>query len=406
MRAEDTMKSITTEYKYGEDLDLDSWTPPDADLIKKMVSQIEYYLSDENLAKDAFLLKHVRRNKMGYINIKLLTSFKKIKHMTKDWRVTAYALRYSLKLEVNEEGTKVRRLNPVPESVLFHVASKLLLVWNVPDTNQTEDMSPRKSTMEAALAILEPFGTIAMARVNRPGRELPPELQKYSYRYPELFTEESVLVEYEDLEGAGRAYHQLSQSDGNMRVLLVGKPSKKKPTKVGSEDRSNEKSISILNRRMSQLQACGDDSSACSSSESEFTSSLPLVNVRQFSSAQVCSPSSSPRSCPRLACSPLPGRRMSPLLASEIWGSPDTSPELRRRNLDRSSDRPQRRKLASKPKLKSALEETKLNKIVPKGTLNGETLPQGVLRLPYGPDGSKGFQVIIARRRLCCSLHK
>lgn len=61
-----------------EDIDPDDWTPPDADLIKKMVSQIEYYLSDENLAKDAFLLKHVRRNKMGYVNIKLLTSFKKV----------------------------------------------------------------------------------------------------------------------------------------------------------------------------------------------------------------------------------------------------------------------------------------------------------------------------------------
>lgn len=61
-----------------EDIDLDDWIPPDADLIEKMVSQIEYYLSDENLVKDAFLLKHVRRNKMGYVNIKLLTSFKKV----------------------------------------------------------------------------------------------------------------------------------------------------------------------------------------------------------------------------------------------------------------------------------------------------------------------------------------
>lgn len=61
-----------------EDIDLDDWIAPDADLIQKMVSQIEYYLSDENLVKDAFLLKHVRRNKMGYVNIKLLTSFKKV----------------------------------------------------------------------------------------------------------------------------------------------------------------------------------------------------------------------------------------------------------------------------------------------------------------------------------------
>lgn len=61
-----------------EDIDIDDWAIPDEDLIQKMVKQIEYYLSDENLAKDAFLLKHVRRNKMGYVNIKLLTSFKKV----------------------------------------------------------------------------------------------------------------------------------------------------------------------------------------------------------------------------------------------------------------------------------------------------------------------------------------
>lgn len=64
-----------------EELDPDDWVPPTADLIQKMVSLIEHYLSDENLAKDAFLLKHVRRNKMGYINIKLLTSFKKVRRL-------------------------------------------------------------------------------------------------------------------------------------------------------------------------------------------------------------------------------------------------------------------------------------------------------------------------------------
>lgn len=70
---------LSVSNENDDDIDPDNWIPPDADLIQKMVSQIEYYLSDENLAKDAFLLKHVRRNKMGYVNIKLLTSFKKVK---------------------------------------------------------------------------------------------------------------------------------------------------------------------------------------------------------------------------------------------------------------------------------------------------------------------------------------
>lgn len=51
---------------------------PDPQLVRRIVSQVEFYLSDENLAKDAFLLKHVQKNKMGFVSIKLLTSFKKV----------------------------------------------------------------------------------------------------------------------------------------------------------------------------------------------------------------------------------------------------------------------------------------------------------------------------------------
>lgn len=62
----------------GGELEEESWQPPDPDLIQKLVTQIEFYLSDENLEHDAFLLKHVRRNKLGFVSVKLLTSFKKV----------------------------------------------------------------------------------------------------------------------------------------------------------------------------------------------------------------------------------------------------------------------------------------------------------------------------------------
>lgn len=62
----------------GGELEEERWKPPDPELIQKLVTQIEYYLSDENLEHDAFLLKHVRRNKLGFVSVKLLTSFKKV----------------------------------------------------------------------------------------------------------------------------------------------------------------------------------------------------------------------------------------------------------------------------------------------------------------------------------------
>ncbi|XP_030623692.1 la-related protein 6-like [Chanos chanos] len=403
-----------------EDTELDDWLPKDADLIKKMVSQIEYYLSDENLAKDAFLLKHVRRNKMGYVNIKLLTSFKKMKHLTKDWRVTAYALRHSTKLEVNEEGNKVRRIDPVPESVLSQVPSRLLLIWNISGLPLKENIPTQgRSSMEMAICLMEPYGSITTVRVNRPGRELPPEIQKYTYRYPELFTQESVLVEFEDLEGAGRAYHHLSQSEGNLKVVLVGKTSKKKVSVEGgvgcAEERSGGKGVAILNRRMEQLQSRGEDSSAYSSSESEFACSSPL-HIPRFSSGQICSspwgsPRSSPRSSPRVRHVSLPAPRVSPLLASAMWGSPDTSPELGRRNHEASPNNStasvspwvQRGKLST-IQAPAQDENPRQGRMGTKRVLNGDTLPAGVLRLPYGPDGSRGFHATVIGRRLHHSL--
>ena len=71
----------------GGELEEESWQPPDSELIQKLVAQIEYYLSDENLEHDAFLLKHVRRNKLGFVSVKLLTSFKKVTMAAQHWGI-------------------------------------------------------------------------------------------------------------------------------------------------------------------------------------------------------------------------------------------------------------------------------------------------------------------------------
>ncbi|XP_074913864.1 electroneutral sodium bicarbonate exchanger 1-like [Buteo buteo] len=69
----------------GADLLDCSYSVPDRQLVRRVVSQVEFQLSDENLAKDAFLLKHVQKNKMGFVSIKLLPSLKKVKYLTHDW---------------------------------------------------------------------------------------------------------------------------------------------------------------------------------------------------------------------------------------------------------------------------------------------------------------------------------
>lgn len=89
---------------------------PDDDLCEKIATQVEFYFSDANITKDKFLLKHVKRNKEGFVSLKLISSFKRVKHLTKDWRQVAAAIeRKSERLEVNDLKTKVRRLDALPE---------------------------------------------------------------------------------------------------------------------------------------------------------------------------------------------------------------------------------------------------------------------------------------------------
>ncbi|NXY20512.1 LARP6 protein, partial [Atrichornis clamosus] len=176
---------------------------PDPQLIRRIVSQVEFYLSDENLAKDAFLLKHVQKNKMGFVSIKLLTSFKKVKYLTRDWQLTLYALKFSALLEVNKEGTKVRRRLPIPECLLSSPPSKLLLAWELQP--QEQDLPPpplRKDFLETITKMFSPFGAIASIRILRPGRKLPSDVRKYSSHLPELLSRCCALVEYESLESA------------------------------------------------------------------------------------------------------------------------------------------------------------------------------------------------------------
>ncbi|KAK2519490.1 hypothetical protein Q9966_013895 [Columba livia] len=199
----------------GTDLLDCCYSIPDPQLVWRIMSQLEFYLSGENLAKDAFLLKHVQKNKMGFLSIKLLTSFKKL-------------------LEVNEEETIVLRGVPIPESRLSIPPSKLLLAWELLPLEQ-DALSPlQEDFLETITRMFSPFCAIASIRILRPGRKLPSDARKYTSRFPELLSQCCVPVEYESLGSARRALEELGHPGG--RSIQGGptqrKGSKKKPEAV------------------------------------------------------------------------------------------------------------------------------------------------------------------------------
>ncbi|XP_075539604.1 la protein homolog [Dermacentor variabilis] len=85
----------------------------------KIIKQVEYYFGDFNLSRDKFLQGKIKMDD-GWVAIKVLLAFNRLKRLAYEENVVVQALRKSTSqlLEINDDGTKVRRspAKPVPES--------------------------------------------------------------------------------------------------------------------------------------------------------------------------------------------------------------------------------------------------------------------------------------------------
>ncbi|XP_039987343.1 la-related protein 6a [Xiphias gladius] len=418
----------------GGELEEESWQPPDPELIQKLVAQIEYYLSDENLEHDAFLLKHVRRNKLGFVSVKLLTSFKKVKHLTRDWRTTAYALRHSKILELNDEGRKVRRKSAVPVFASESLPSRMLLLSDLQrwpelaaltkDNGGSEGgATQQEQLMKLLLKAFGTYGAIASVRVLKPGKDLPADLKRLSGRYTQLGTEECGIVEFEEVEAAIKANEAVGSEDGGpsllgLKVVLIGtKPPKKKVPKERPREEGGMRKSRSLNSRVRELQYHGEDS-ACSSSETESNPTSPRLARKSQSCNKLSpttagisfqnnhlSPAMSPRNSPWSSPrgSPCPQRKSPHSHKSPLASEGRLSPEPGRRWADYSSDSsltPSGSPWVQRRKQVASQESSPVGSpMLGRKIQNADGLPPGVTRLPRGPDGTRGFHCVTVGER-------
>ncbi|KAE8713074.1 Translation initiation factor eIF-2B subunit delta, putative isoform 3 [Hibiscus syriacus] len=84
------------------------------DLKKKIIKQAEYYFSDEKLPTDKYMMGLIKRNKEGFVLISEISSFRKMKKLTRNYPSIVAALKESSLLVVSSDGKKVKRRNPLP----------------------------------------------------------------------------------------------------------------------------------------------------------------------------------------------------------------------------------------------------------------------------------------------------
>lgn len=416
------------------------WIQPESELQDKVIKQVEFYFSDANITKDAFLLKHVRRNKHGFVSIKLISSFKKIRKLTKDWKAVSFSLQSSVHLELNPEGTKVRRKKPLPE-IDLSAPLRTVVVVNLHE----DDLS-----VERVKDMFEHCGDVTLVRIVQPNKPFPPDVLKYIESHIGIRDKVVGLVEFEKLEAAQKAVKTMnSEYDwrSGLSVTLLVKVQSKKKGKEKHRDRerpeqghlsggdaesektkTRKKKKNKSKNRIDALSHDGGRSVTPSSSDCENSPSpnrrhtnkpIPIPNSHHLSPSGTpkSSPCQSPHGSPRGQRKFHGGRSShvgsphsgSPSSRGAYRGSasPHGSPELRRKVYEKSdkeghsdsSNSPspwfqRRRLLAAQAKDASPGSSPMLTRrmINPGSGAKPHMLGRdGVLRTPHGPEQSKGF---------------
>ncbi|KAJ7296172.1 hypothetical protein O6H91_Y139200 [Diphasiastrum complanatum] len=163
----------------------------------KIIRQVEFYFSDNNLPTDNYLMKFVKKDTEGFVPIPVVASFRKMKSLAKNHAIVAEALRASSLLVVSEDGKKVRRAQPLPDVDLEEVQSRTVVAENLPEDHSIQQMEQLFGTV----------GNVKMVRVCQPVSANGANQTATKFSKTDLLVSNKLhaLVEYESVEEAERA---------------------------------------------------------------------------------------------------------------------------------------------------------------------------------------------------------
>jgi hypothetical protein len=79
----------------------------------RVIAQVEFYFGDHHYPNDQFLLDKAKEDPEGFLDIKYIMPFKKMRRLTTFPAFVAQCMRGSAAVGVNEAGNKLRRIAPV-----------------------------------------------------------------------------------------------------------------------------------------------------------------------------------------------------------------------------------------------------------------------------------------------------
>ncbi|KAG0724790.1 La-related protein 6 [Chionoecetes opilio] len=370
---------------------------PEEEVLERIVAQVEFYFSDANVAKDKFLLKHIRRNKEGYVSLKLVSSFKKVKQLTKDWRVVSHSLqKQSTKIQINDLGTKIRRTEPLPDLDEAPITCAVLALA----------LPLSKPSIQSVSELFSECGDIAFIRVVRAGSAIPQDLKGLAAKHAALSETHCAWIEFETPENA-KAATDMSTEDG-LKVVPILPEAQKKPEKTQQQKGSQPSS-----RKSSATSNSGYGSPLHKGPPSRKNSFIGSKSRKDSGLGSDVSdlPPLQPR-YPRRKCLSLPQTQCPNLKElSAVVEARKNRPksksctEFQLSSLPPPTSWVQRNLLAAAAASAASAASPIVGSRPPYNRIHRIShgslpVPEQVLRFPKGPDGSKGFSPAARRRTL------
>ncbi|XP_039033955.1 la-related protein 6A-like isoform X2 [Hibiscus syriacus] len=110
------------------------------DLKNKIIKQVEYYFSDENLPTDKYMMSLIKKNKEGFVSISMIASFRRMKRLTRSYPSIVASLKESSMLVLSSDGKKVKRRNPLPPIEVRDPKLFTVLIENLPEDHSVENI--------------------------------------------------------------------------------------------------------------------------------------------------------------------------------------------------------------------------------------------------------------------------
>lgn len=334
------------------------------DVRQRILMAVEFYFSDDHVSKDAFMYKHIVRGKEGFVNLKLVASFRKVKNITKDWHLVCETIKDSEKLELNDGGTKVRRRNPLPPGI--NPVAKSVLVYNLGE----------KPSMASVESLFSGCGRIAKISLYWPGEQLPNDVRQERDKLNIPPADPLAVVEFSSAEEAQRAYTFAMENKLPRRSKLAlihslvqgRKAERKRSPSSQPEEKEHRSSSDALSSAAAKSEELTRSNSAGSSSKRKRSRQRAVDDLSvERSDYSDCD---------------LPRRsRTSSGASNRSWRdvdslSPSASPRAGRRHTPHSSPKSQRR--ASPTPTRSQTDD---------GSPRRTPVMDGILRQPHGPHG-------------------